>query len=156
MAKNTFVEKEPAGYVRLWNDTGAALVAGEFAIIGGIGAIAQEAIADAAYGGFVVGDGLVFQTDTLTTGEKTFATPNQDVYWDDTGKAFSDTKTVGYFKVGQLAEVIASGVIRVLKDYKVEAVPTFAALADVDVAGVTDNDTLKYVASTAKWTDVAV
>ena len=156
MAKNTFVEKEAVDYVRLWNDTGAALVAGEFAIIGGVGAIAQEAIANGAYGGFAVGQGLVFQTDTTKDTEETFATQNQAVYWDNTGKSFSDTKTVGYYKVGQLAEVIASGVIRVLKDYKAELVPTFAALADVDVTGVTDNDTLKYVASTGKWTDVAV
>ena len=156
MAKNVFVEKEAGDYVRLWNDTGAALVAGEFCIIGGVGAIAQESIANGAYGGFSVGQGLVFQTDTTKDTEETFATPNQAVYWDNTNKVFSDTKTVGYYKVGQLAEVIASGVIRVLKDYKSELVPTFAALADVDVAGVTDNDTLKYVASTGKWTDVAV
>lgn len=33
---------------------------------------------------------------------------------------------------------------------------TFAGLADVDVAGVTNNDTLKYDAATSKWVDVAV
>lgn len=156
MAKNTFVEKEPGDYVRLWNDTGAELAAGEFCIIGGVGAIAQEVIANGAYGGFAVGNGLVFQTDTTKDSEETFATPNQDVYWDDSSKVFSDTKTVGYYKVGQLAEVIAGGVIRVLKDYKAELVPTFAALADVDVAGVTNNDTLKYDSATSKWIDVAV
>ena len=32
----------------------------------------------------------------------------------------------------------------------------FADLADVDVAGVTNNDTLKYDSATSKWIDVAV
>lgn len=171
MAKNTFIEKEPDTYVRLWNDTGAALVAGEFCLIGGIAAIAQEAIAIGAYGGFVVGEGLVFQTATLKTGEKTFATPNQDVFWDNTGKTFSDTSTAGYYKIGQLAEVIDSGVIRVIKQYKAEVVAAatsvtlsqisdledlaLADLADVNTAGVTNNDTLKYDTATSKWIVVA-
>ena len=42
MAKNCFVEKEPAGYQFLRNTSGAEVVAGEFCIIGGFAAIAQE------------------------------------------------------------------------------------------------------------------
>lgn len=156
MAKNCFLEKEAGNYVYLVNDTGADVVAGEFCIVGGLAAIAQESVASTARGGFQVAEGAMVQTDTLTTGEDTFGTANADVYWDNTGKKFSDTKTIGYYKVGVVSEAKAGGVIRFLKYFKAEIVPTFAALADVDVTGVTDNDTLKYVASTGKWTDVAV
>jgi hypothetical protein len=156
MAKNCFVENEAGGYVRLVNTTGAEVVAGEFCILGGVSGVAQETIANGAVGNFMVGAGAKISTDSLTTSEDTFGTGNQDVYFETTGKTFSDTKTIGYYKVGQLAEVKASGKIVFLKDYKAELVPTFAALADVDVAGVTNNDTLKYVSSTGKWTDVAV
>ena len=45
MAKNCFVKKEPAGYVWLKNTTGAKVSAGEFCILGDLGAIAQEEIA---------------------------------------------------------------------------------------------------------------
>lgn len=37
-----------------------------------------------------------------------------------------------------------------------DAANTLAALADVDVAGADDNDTIKYVLGTTKWTKVAV
>lgn len=42
MAKNCFVEKEPAGYVWLKNTTGAIVSAGEFCILGDLGAIASQ------------------------------------------------------------------------------------------------------------------
>ena len=156
MAKNCFVEVETGDYARLVNSSGADVVAGEFCIIGGVAAVAQESIASGAVGNFLIGAGAKIATDGLTTGKDTFGTANQDVYFETTGKTFSDTKTIGYYKVGQLAEIKASGKIVFLKDYKAELVPTFAALADVDVAGVTNNDTLKFVSSTGKWTDVAV
>ena len=128
MAKNCFVKKEPAGYVWLKNTTGAKVSAGEFCILGDLGAIAQEEIAIDAYGGFLIGSGTEVQTAKLTDSEDTFDTVDQIVYWDDTGKAFSDKLTVGYYKVGQLKTVKDSrGVIVFTKFEKAEIVATNVA-----------------------------
>lgn len=136
MAKNCFVKKEPAGYVWLKNTTGAILSAGEFCILGDLGAIAQEEIAINAYGGFLIGSGTEIQTATLTDSEDTFDTVDQIVYWNDTDKSFSDTLTVGYYKAGQLKTVKDSGgVIVFTKFEKAEIVATdVATLQDVVVA----------------------
>lgn len=141
---------------RLTNSLGAAIVQNDFVVIGGVSGVAKESLADAAVGAFDVSQGLVVQASGFVTGEDTFGTANQRVYFKASSGEFSDTKTIGYNDVGQLKLVKAGGVIEFLKDYNAPLVSTFAALADVDVAGVTDNDTLKYVASTGKWTDVAV
>ena len=141
---------------RLTNSLGAVIAQNDFVVIGGVSGVAKEALADAAVGAFDVSQGLVVQASGFVTGEDTFATANQRVYFKASTGEFSDTKTIGYNDVGQLKLVKAGGVIEFLKDYNAPSVSTFAALADVDVAGVTDNDTLKYVASTGKWTDVAV
>jgi hypothetical protein len=148
MAKNTFVEKEPADYVYLKNITGAALVAGEFCIIGSFGAVAQEGIAINAYGGFLVGGNALIQTDTLTTSEDTFATVGQAVYFNNSDKSFSDNAKDGYFKVGQLNTVKDSnGVIAFnMADETVGNTPVFfkktatltSAAAAAPVAILTD------------------
>lgn len=158
MAKNCFVEMESADYVRLTNTSGADVVPGELVILGGVCAIAQSAIASNAVGNFLVDEGAIIQIAAadLKTSEDTFGTANADVYYDNSAKKFSDTKTIGYYKIGQVSEVKTNGVVRVLKDYKATIVPTLAALADVNVTGVDDNDTMKYVQSTGKWTRVAV
>ena len=122
MAKNCFVEKEPAEYVYMKNTSGADVVAGEFCIIGAFGAIAQESIASNAYGNFLIGDGTIVQTDTLTGSEDTFGTANAYVYWNNSDKSFSDTSTTGYYKVGQVNTVKASGVIEFTKFEKAEIV----------------------------------
>ena len=122
MAKNCFVEKEPADYVYMKNTSGAEVVAGEFCIIGAYGAIAQETIAANAYGNFLIGDGSVVQTDTLTTAEDTFGTANAYVYFNNTSKDFSDHGTTGYYKVGQVNEIKTGGVIRFTKFEKAEIV----------------------------------
>jgi len=128
MAKNCFVKKEPAGYVRLKNTTGAIVSAGEFCIIGNLGAIAQEEIAINAYGGFLIGSGTEVQTATLTKSEDTFNTVNQIVYWNNTDKSFSNTLTVGYYKVGQLKTVKDSGGMIVFTKFeKAEIVATDVA-----------------------------
>lgn len=127
MAKNTFVEKEPADYVYMKNTSGADVVAGEFCIIGSFGAIAQEAIASNAYGNFLIGEGTVVQSDTLTTAEDTFGTANAYVYFNNTSKDFSDTATTGYYKVGQIQEVKTGGVIRFTKYQKAEIVASDVA-----------------------------
>ena len=128
MAKNCFVKKEPAGYVWLKNTTGAIVSAGEFCILGDLGAIAQEEIAIDAYGGFLIGSGTEVQTATLSDPGDTFNTVDQIVYWDDTDKSFSDTLNVGYYKVGQLKTVKDSGgVIVFTKFEKAEIVATDVA-----------------------------
>ena len=127
MAKNCFVKKEPAGYVWLKNTTGAIVSAGEFCILGDLGAIAQEEIAIDAYGGFLIGSGTEVQTATLSDPGDTFNTVDQIVYWDDTAKSFSDTLQVDYYKVGQLKTVKADGVIVFTKFEKAEIVATDVA-----------------------------
>lgn len=122
MAKNCFVKKEPAGYALLKNTTGAIVSAGEFCILGDLGAIAQEEIAIDAYGGFLIGSGTEVQTATLTDSEDTFDTVDQIVYWNDTTKSFSDKLTVGYYKVGQLKTVNSGGVIVFTKFERAEIV----------------------------------
>ena len=111
MAKNCFVEKEPAGYALLKNTTGAEVVAGEFCIVGGFNAVAQETIAVNAYGGFMIGANALIQTGELTASEDTFGTANAFVYFNNTSKDFSDTAQTGYYKVGQLNTVKSGGVI---------------------------------------------
>jgi hypothetical protein len=155
MAKNCFVKKEPAGYVRLKNTTGAKVSAGEFCILGDLGAIAQEEIAIDAYGGFLIGSGTEVQTAKLTDSEDTFDTVDQIVYWNDTAKSFSDKLTVGYYKVGQLKTVKDSrGVIVFTKFEKAEIVAT--SVADLQ-AVVVANAALggRFFKKTAKLTSAA-
>jgi len=127
MAKNCFVEKEPAGYQFLRNTSGAEVVAGEFCIIGGFAAIAQETIAAIAWGNFLTGSGALVQSAELTASEDTFGTPGQYVYWNNTDKSFSDAVTVGYYKVGQLNTAKAGGVIAFNKFEKAEIVASDVA-----------------------------
>jgi hypothetical protein len=154
MAKNTFVEKEPADYVYMKNTSGAEVVAGEFCIIGAYGAIAQETIAANAYGNFLIGDGSVVQTDTLTTAEDTFGTANAYVYFNNTSKDFSDQATTGYYKVGQVNEIKTGGVIRFTKFEKAEVVSS--SIGDLETI-VTANAALggRFFKKTATLTSAA-
>lgn len=127
MAKNCFVEKEPAGYQFLRNTSGDEVVAGEFCIIGGFAAIAQETIAANAWGNFLTGSGALVQSAKLTTSDDTFGTPGAYVYWNDTTKSFSDTLQVGYYKVGQLNTAKVDGVIAFNKFERAEIVPSDVA-----------------------------
>lgn len=127
MAKNCFVEKEPAGYQFLRNTSGAEVVAGEFCIIGGFAAIAQETIAENAWGNFLTGSGALVQSAKLNDSYDTFGTPGAYVYWDNTDKSFSDTLQVGYYKVGQLNTAKVDGVIAFNKFERAEIVPSDVA-----------------------------
>lgn len=145
------VEKEDADVLRMKNTTGADVVQNQLVVLGGWVGIALEAIASNAVGPFDISQGKVIQASNLTSGASTFATENQAVYLDLAGD-FGDAPGVGFFKVGTLIDDKASGVIRFIKLAR-------AVSCDdpVDIAGtVTDNDTLKYVTSTHKWTVVAV
>lgn len=146
-----FVEKENADVVRLKNTTGGAVVTDQLVVIGGWVAIACEGIASNAVGAFDVSQGKVIQASNLTSGADTFATEGQLVYLDAAGD-FADVPAAGYNAVGTLISDKASGVIRFLKFAR--AIPANDPFA---ISGTpTDNDTLKYVASTGKWTIVAV
>ena len=155
MGSTVYINKQLADSLRLYNTTGVALVQDEFLVLNGLALVAREAIATSAYGAMEMVKGKMVQAADFDTGEATFATANLAIYWDPSSKKFSNTATIGHYLVGYTIEPIASGVVEFVAIDPV-LVPTFAALADVDVAGVTDNDTLKYVASTGKWTDVAV
>lgn len=154
MAKNCFVEKEPAGYQFLRNTSGAEVVAGEFCIIGGFAAIAQETIAANAWGNFLTGSGALVQSAKLTTSEDTFGTPGAYVYWNNTDKSFSDTVTTGYYKVGQLNTAKAAGVIAFNKFERAEIVSSDVATLE---AVVTANAALggRFFKKTATLTSAA-
>jgi len=111
-----YIESEDVAHLRLYNDTGAALAQYEFAVIGDLAGVADEAIASLGTGSVHVEDGLVIQTTNLETSEDTFATPNQSVYFNTADGKFSDTETAGYYLVGQLTQVKdAAGMIKFTK-----------------------------------------
>lgn len=145
------VEKENADVVRLKNTSGADVVTGHLVVLGGWVAIACENIASNAVGAFDVSAGKVIQASNLHATLNTFATEGQLVYLDGSGD-FADTPAPGYNAVGTLISDKASGVIRFLKFSR-----AISANDPVAISGTpTDNDTLKYVISTGKWTIVAV
>jgi predicted RecA/RadA family phage recombinase len=166
-----FVDKEKNDHVPIYNGSGSAIVRGQFVVMNGICGVADQDIAAGAYGTVHIEEGIEIQTDDLVTGENTFATLGQKVYWKAADSAFSDTSTAGYSAIGILTKVKdAAGVIRFEKFRYPEVVAAaltmsdisdlgdlkFSDLADVDAAAPTNNDTLKYVSSTEKWTVVAV
>jgi len=97
-----YVIKEVVDHIMFTNDTGAALNQGDFAVVGPYAAIADEDIASLAEGSLFVQEGIQIQVDDLVTGENTFATLGQEVYFNTTTSEFSDTETVGYHLVGYL------------------------------------------------------
>ncbi|MGD8567396.1 MAG: DUF2190 family protein [Gammaproteobacteria bacterium] len=114
-----YVSREDNDHIRLNNDTGADLSQYEPTVIGELAAVADEAITSAAVGSFAVEAGLEVQSDDLSAGENTFGTVNQIVYFDPSGKTFSDTETVGYYEWGQLKTVKdTNGVIVISKFYR--------------------------------------
>jgi predicted RecA/RadA family phage recombinase len=145
-----FIERVSAEGTRLKNTSGADVVTGQLVVIGGWVAVACENIAANAVGAFIIEDNYVVQASNLTVGN-TFATEGQLVYQDLSGD-FGDLPGLGFMAVGTLISDKASGVIRFLKFSR--AIPATDA---VNISGtLTDNDTLKWVASTMRWTVVAV
>lgn len=119
----TYVIKEVVNHIMFENDTGANLNQGDFAVVGPFAAIADEDVLNGAEGSFFVQEGIQVETDELKTGENTFGTLGQEVFWDSTNNEFSDTETVGYDLVGYLTKVKDSeGVIRFDKLRYVEEV----------------------------------
>ena len=109
------------------NDTGAALDQYEFCLIGPFVGITDEAIAINADGGFTIEDVIEVQVESadLKAGEDTFGTLDQEVFWDDTLKKFSDTETAGYYSVGHVSEVKdANGTFKFYKLIRHELITT--------------------------------
>lgn len=102
---DVFIKKIDVNHLALKNTTGAAVETYDFAVIGPFACVADENIAINAIGGFNVEEGIRLQANELVTGENTFATLGQVVYFDTTTKKFSDTSTAGYYAVGYLTQV---------------------------------------------------
>ncbi len=100
--KMVFVKKENVDVINLTNDLGAAINQGDFVVIGPWCGVAMQDIAIGGNGPIHVEAGIQVQADDLVTGENTFGTEGQEVYFDATEKEFSDTETGGYYLVGYL------------------------------------------------------
>lgn len=100
--KMVFVKKENVDVINLTNDLGADINQGDFVVIGPWCGVAMQDIEDGASGPIHVEGGIQVQADDLVTGEDTFGTEGQEVYFDATEKEFSDTETGGYYLVGYL------------------------------------------------------
>ncbi len=112
-----FIDKEPAGHLVLTNDTGADLKKGDFAVVMGFVGVADQDVADGETGSFAIADGLLIQAGNFVSGEDGFTLANENVYWNKSTvpaaghRKFSNTKTIGYFKVGKLVKAKSDGVI---------------------------------------------
>jgi hypothetical protein len=143
MSAPCYVEKEDNARVRkLTNNSGAALVDGEFALLGKFPVCANGAVSSGSVGDFVCG-GIRIQANDFVTSEDTFGTANAPAYWNGTDKKFSDTRTKGYYEVGQVAVVKTSGIVMIdLYDVAL-IVPHMDDLVDVTITNLTDNQILK-------------
>jgi len=121
--------KEPATSFRLVNTTGVALVANEFTVMRGRALRALEAISSLAEGGFADLAGCEFEANSFRTGQATFAAADLPVYFDMTDKKFSNTATVGFWKIGFTKAAIASGILDVIGCVPVQVVDGVATLA---------------------------
>ena len=126
MGATVHIEKQTTDLsIRGTNDTGADLAQYEFCLIGPYAAVADDAITSTATGTYTIESEIEVQASDLKTGENTFGTLYQDVFWDDTNKKFSDTSTGGYYFVGNLTSVKdAKGVIKFNKILRHELVTT--------------------------------
>jgi hypothetical protein len=112
MAANVYIQTEQVDHIRFQNDTGADVAQYDFNVPGPYAAVADEAITSGSVGPWHVEEGILIQASDLKTGENTFATLGQKVYFDASTLEFSDTETVGYYHVGYLTTVKdANGVI---------------------------------------------
>ena len=121
----TYVSREHNDHIRLNNDSGADLAQYEASVIGELAVVADEAIDSEDVGPFAVETGLEVQSDDLVTGELTFGTVNQIVYFSPDDNAFSDTETAGYYEWGQLKEIKDDdGVIVITKFFRAVLIGT--------------------------------
>lgn len=154
MSAPCFVEKQSNSvYRKLTNNSGAALVDGEFTLLGKFPVCANGAISSTATGSFV---GVCrIQANDFVASEDTFGTANAPAYWDPSTKTFSDTKTATYYEVGQVAVVKTGGVVMIDLYSEALKVPVMADMIDVLFTSLGDGEILKYTASTALWENKA-
>jgi hypothetical protein len=136
-----YIQSESNDHLRLNNNTGSAIAQYEFAVIGNIACVADEAVANGSVGSFHAEDGLVLQIDATNdgvAGELAFGTVNQDVFWKPSTGEFSDTSTATYYKIGILKTVKDSnGIIEVVLNKQVFLVSTLSAVAS-NTADITE------------------
>lgn len=118
MGATVYVEREKCDHLRLANNTGADLVQGEFTLVGGYPAVADEPIANNAVGSFHVEPNIVCQASEFSTGEGTFPTANAEIYFDPVDKKFSNTKSADVYGVGRVTEILTGGVVRFAKYHR--------------------------------------
>lgn len=103
MAANVYLKTTGSSqHVRGQNDSGGDMSQYDFEVVGPFAAIADEDVDDGETGGFDVSEGAIVKTDELHTGEDTFGTAWQAVYWNSTELNFSDIETDDYYLVGYL------------------------------------------------------
>lgn len=125
-----YTRSERADDFRLKNTTGGALTEGDLVVLGGVAMVANESIASNAVGCFgALHGGFTMEAAAadLKSGEDTFATENQAVYFDSVTGKLSDTVTQGYYLLGLLqADKTASGIVFITVE------PHLVTLADAN------------------------
>lgn len=110
-----YPETENNGVIRFTNGSGAVINDRTFVVDSSgkwSGVVAGGPIANGAVGDLLVKEGIHCQVDDLVSGEATFATLGQNVYFKASSGEWSDTWTVGYYLIGILYTVKdAAGVI---------------------------------------------
>lgn len=112
-----YTRSERADDARLKNNSGGALVMNQLVVLGARVYAANGAIPDGEIGGFgLLPLGEVFEVAAadLKSGEDTFLTENQAVYFDPLTSKISDTATDDYIQVGILQSDKDSNGIRVV------------------------------------------
>lgn len=100
-----YTRSERADDARLKNNSGGALVENQLVVLGARVYVANGVIADGHFGGFgLLSQGEVFEVAAadLKSGEDTFLTENQAVYFDPLTSKISDTATDDYIQIGIL------------------------------------------------------
>jgi hypothetical protein len=143
MSAVVFDKEQSIEVVELLNNTGADLAQYEFAVIGGLACVANDAIASAKTGAFTISP-LVLQIDEFVTAEDTFGTVSAPVYWNASTKQFSDTLQNNYILVGVvLVAKDSNGVVIMLKFRNVtdDAADIAAAVANIatNASGILTN-----------------
>ena len=115
-----YVEREKVSVLRILNDTGFDIAQDEFTVLHGFNAIAEGAVPHGEYGGFQVEEGIQVQAGPadLKTGENTFATLGQVVYYNATNKTFSDTRHDAYTRAGILTQAKDAGGVIIFDKFR--------------------------------------
>lgn len=99
-----FIENIWNAVVQFTNGTGSSIADRTFIIdsVGHSGVVQGGPVANGAVGDLRVEEGLIVQASSLVSGEATFGTVGQDVFYKSSTGEFSDTLTAGYYLVGKL------------------------------------------------------